>query len=390
MDAVEPGIIEQNFRTIDAGEIFAEERQQHLPFITFDETKPKLEANWRIKGILPRHGLGAIYGASGSGKTFVALDMLLAVARGIPWRGCKTGRTGVLYLCPDGGEMVQNRVEAHRIRWGSEPAWFALVPAVIDLLGVLREEDLQRVLNLIGFIERSFGWKVGVVAVDTVSRAMPSGDENAAKDMTKLIDNLGRIAGSERLVVGVHHTPKADKTVLRGHSALHGACDFEILVDNRKIRIVKQRDGAAGEVLGFDLETVEIGRDEDGDQVTSCVAVAADAPDGRTDASGRKQSDADAVAMRTIANLIAEHGEPLPQGTGFPSDERYRGIKSSTVLSALKGSIFSEREADAARKAWERLRTKLQSHGLIVVNGGFVWLPDDRTGSDGRTRPDAA
>jgi hypothetical protein len=28
--------------------------------------------------------------------------------------------------------------------------------------------------------------------------------------------------------------------------------------------------------------------------------------------------------------------------------------------------------------------------GLIGVNGDFVWLPDNRTGWDGQTRPEAA
>jgi len=399
--------LETHFRELGREEIFAAEREQHLPFITFEENRPKLTANWRIKGILPRYGLGAVYGPPGSGKTFVLLEMLMAVTRGIPWRGCKTEQTGVLYLCPDGGEMVQNRIEAYKIWYGRELlAQFAIVPIPIDLLGNVIGEDVQRVIDLIAFIERSRGWKAGIVAVDTVSRAMPGGDENAAKDMTKLIDNLARIgAASECLVLGVHHTPKSDTTALRGHSALHGACDFELLVADRKIKVVKQRDGATGEVLGFDLEIVEIGKNEDGEPVTSCVAVAPKAASERADASGRKPrpsgagsgsasasglSNREAVAMRTIANLIAEHGEPLPQATGFPSDRRYHGVKLSHVLSTLKGSIYDGVEPEAARKRWERLRDKLHSGGLIGVNGGFVWLPDDRTGLDGRTRPDAA
>lgn len=396
MDAADP---QAHFRKLDREEIFAEEREQHLRFIAFEEIRPHLRANWRINGILPRYGLGAAYGPPSSGKTFVLLEMLMAVSRGVPWRGRKTEQTGVLYLCPDGGEMVQNRIEAYKIRYGRAlSAEFAMVPVPIDLLGNVSGEDVQRVIDLIAFIERSRGWKAGIVAVDTVSRAMPGGDENAAKDMTKLIDNLARIgAASECFVLGVHHTPKSDTTALRGHSALHGACDFELLVADRKIKVVKQRDGATGEVLGFDLDVVEIGNDEDGELVTSCVAVPAEAASGRTDGSARAGasgpkplSDQEALALRTIANLIAQHGEPLPQGTGFPSDRRYRGVKLSHVVTTLKGSIYDGVEPEAARKRWERLRDKLHCRGLIGVNGGFVWLPDDRTGLDGQTRPEAA
>jgi hypothetical protein len=394
MDAADP---QTHFRKLDREDIFAEERKQHLPFITFEEIRPQLTANWLIKGLLPRHGMGVLYGSPGSGKTFVTLDMLMAVARGIPWRGRKTEQTGFVYLCPDGGRMVQNRIEAYKIWHGQEVcAQFAMVPVPIDLLGNVSDDDVQGVIDLIDFIERSKGWKAGIVAVDTVSRAMPGGDENTAKDMTKFIDNLTRIGcASECFVLGVHHTPKSDPTVLRGHGALRGANDFEVLVHDRIITIRKERDGEDGQRFGFRLEVVEIGKDEDGDPVTSCVAVPADAPDGRTDGSGRtatsgRKSDEEAVALRTIANLIAEHGEPLPQGTGFPSGRRYLGIKSSGVQRSLEGSLYSSRTPDAARKAWERLRTRLHRSGLISVNGSFVWLPDNRTGLDERTHPDAA
>ena len=75
--------------------------------------KPKLAGNWLIKGLIPKTGLGAIYGPSGDGKTFVALDLAMAIARGVPWRGRKAERAAVLYLSPDGGEMVQNRIVAY-------------------------------------------------------------------------------------------------------------------------------------------------------------------------------------------------------------------------------------------------------------------------------------
>jgi KaiC/GvpD/RAD55 family RecA-like ATPase len=389
--------LKTHFRKLDREDIFAEEREQHLPFITFEEIRPQLTANWLIKGILPRDGLGVLYGPPGSGKTFVLLEMLMAVSRGIPWRGRKTEQTGVVYLCPDGGKMVQNRIEAYKIWHGQEPlAQFAIVPVAIDLLGNVSGDDVQRVIDLIDFIERSRGWKAGIVAVDTVSRAMPGGDENAAKDMTKFIDNLARIgATSDCITLGVHHTPKSDPTVLRGHGALHGANDFEILVHDRIITIRKERDGEDGQRFGFRLEVVEIGKDEDGEPVKSCVAVAAEVTGGRTNASGRtetsgRKSDEEAVAMRTIANLIAERGEPLPQGTGFPSDGRYLGIKSSIVQSTLEGSLYSSRTSEAARKAWERVRNKLHHLGLIGVNGRVVWLPDNRTGRTATTPPDAA
>lgn len=87
----------------------------------------------------------------------------------------------------------------------------------------------------------------------------------------------------------------------------------------------------------------------------------------------------DYAALKTITNLIAEHGEPLPQGTGFPTDGRHVGVSALLVSRTLRRSLFVEREAGAAQKAWERLRDKLHDTGMIVAKGGWIWLPDTQT-----------
>ena len=158
---------------------------------------------------------------------------------------------------------------------------------------------------------------------------------------------------------------------MRGHSALHAAADCVLRVHDGEIKTVKSRDAAAGLVGGFRLEVVELGRDEDDEPVTSCVVVEAEAPAE----AEQRLSDAEAVALNTIANLIAEHGTPLPQGTGFPTGGNRLGISALTVLGALKGSLYTDRDPEAARVAWWRLQTKLRRRGLLGVCEGIVWLP---------------
>jgi protein translocase SecG subunit len=41
---------------------------------------------------------GSLFGASGSGKSFVALDMAAAIAQGIPWRDHRTVKGRVLII----------------------------------------------------------------------------------------------------------------------------------------------------------------------------------------------------------------------------------------------------------------------------------------------------
>ena len=62
---------------------------------------------------MPRAGLGVLYGASGSGKSFVALDLAASITRDENWRGQKTqwGRVGV--IAAEGGGGYASRLKAY-------------------------------------------------------------------------------------------------------------------------------------------------------------------------------------------------------------------------------------------------------------------------------------
>lgn len=70
---------------------------------------------WLIKGVLPQADLVVLYGASGSGKSFVALDMAAALARGVPWRGRKVRQTNVVYVAAEGAGGFRKRMQAYGI-----------------------------------------------------------------------------------------------------------------------------------------------------------------------------------------------------------------------------------------------------------------------------------
>ena len=62
--------------------------------LTNDELVALPPMQWRIKGVLPDIGIGVLFGPSGSGKSFVGLDMVQAVASGSDWFGFRTTGTG--------------------------------------------------------------------------------------------------------------------------------------------------------------------------------------------------------------------------------------------------------------------------------------------------------
>jgi hypothetical protein len=111
-----------------------------------------------------------------------------------------------------------------------------------------------------------------LIVIDTLARAMKGGDENSAQDMGALMDSVGALSASTgACVLLIHHSGKNKAGGARGSTALLGAIDTEIEIDEEQIKSTKQRDIEMSEPIGFKLVPLVVGADEDGDDVTSCV-----------------------------------------------------------------------------------------------------------------------
>jgi len=103
-------------------------------FLTTDELQNLPTTKWRVKGLFPEHGLGSIYGPSGSGKSFLALDLMASIACGITFYGHKTTQCPVVYVALEGTGGIAKRVEAyethHKIKL---PSTFRIVTDMLSL-----------------------------------------------------------------------------------------------------------------------------------------------------------------------------------------------------------------------------------------------------------------
>lgn len=218
-----------------------------------------------IKGLLQRRSYAELFGQPGAGKTFVALDAAYHVAANRSWMGRKVHAGAVLYLAYEGiGGMVK-RAQALRRKYGDEDVPLFIAGADFNL----REQVGRQTL---GGIMAEMPEKPVLVVVDTFARALCGGDENSAQDVgafnaaiAALIENTGAC------VMIIHHSGKNKNAGARGSSALLGAIDTELEVDENQITARKQRDVEAGEPIGFKLEPMIVGLDEDGDELTSCT-----------------------------------------------------------------------------------------------------------------------
>ncbi|WP_167759712.1 AAA family ATPase [Massilia horti] len=227
---------------------------------------------WTIRGLLPQIGLAALFGPSGSGKSFLTLDLSVSIASGVPeWYGMRVTQCPVTYCVLEGeGGMGKRVVAWEKYRGQKMPDTLRFIAQQFDLTVATDVEELAIAI-------RSAGGANGLIVLDTLNRATPGSDENSSKDMGVIIANtkaLQQLTGG--MVLLVHHTGKDESKGMRGHSSLFAAMDCVIGVVTGKglsWTVAKSKDDVTGTLHGFRLEQVVVGEDEDGSDITSCVAV---------------------------------------------------------------------------------------------------------------------
>jgi RecA-family ATPase len=176
-------------------------------------------ANQLIEDLLDEGAMSVIYGDSGSGKTFVALDMGFHVGAGLDWNGKKVTRGLVVYVAAEGGRRIKRRIAALKKRYREEfgehavEPLFALVRYQIDLRS--SDADLNSLVALVRDAEKETGEKCVWLIVDTLSRAMAGGDENSPVDMGRIVASADRFrAETAAHFTYVHHTGKDRARIL--------------------------------------------------------------------------------------------------------------------------------------------------------------------------------
>lgn len=371
-----------------------------LPVEWFADIQPQLEGMWLVKRLLPAQGLALIYGHPGSGKSFFALDIALHVALGWEWAARRVKQGLVIYVGAEGGAGLRNRLAAFRIHHqlqGDIP--FALIPTPIDMQDP--NADTGRLAETIRMATRKSDAAPALVIIDTLSKTFGGGKENT-DDMATYIANCQRIASEfDCLVMPVHHRPKdAESVEPRGHGSLKGGVDTVILIEAGKTKsaeVTKQKDGEIGERFLFNLGVVELGADEDGDAVTSCVvehtATNLNAVVNPFAQAVGKLGDGDRLGYEALGDTIASQGQGVPNL--IPDDEINRfSVGKVAELEAWRERFFArkgvpaggqrgDKDYETARKAFDRAKNKLQTKGIVGVWGEFVWITHNIPGAAG-------
>jgi hypothetical protein len=314
---------------------------------------------WRIKGVIPDSGIAAIYGHSGSAKSFLAIDMAMNVASGSDWFGYRVKACPVVYVCLEGEAGLSVRIGAWKEK-GKIPSRIKFIDQPLNLLNV---KDVRDLVTAIKTHEVSGG----LVIIDTLNRAAPGMDENSSVDMGNAINAAKLIQqGVGGLVLLVHHSGKDSSKGMRGHSSLHAALDAAIEVkrsgDDREWSVAKAKDGEDGRSHTFRLQVVDMGVDEDGDSITSCVI-----QEMASERSKPKQlTPSQRLGMESFMEAASEN---------ISSDDK----SVHAHLEQWRAEYYKRSTADnqdSKRKAFSRVRNELVEGGKLLVNGEVYRLPD--------------
>ena len=343
---------------------------------------------WLIDGVLPRRSFAALFGAPGSYKSFIALDIAEAVATGRAWMSRSVNNandSAVLYIAGEGHGGIGARIKAcKKHNQTPDGAQIYVIRSQINMRSSVA--DLEALIGSIDELVAENGLKLELIIVDTLARSMGgNANENSSEDMGAIINNLGAVqARYESSLLVVHHSGKDAAKGMRGHSSLLGAVDTELEItkilgkDQRQgtILIKKQKDGEDGLTLGFKCVEVNLGDSLELLESSSLAIQMDDSVNSMTEegAKGRKKSNRlgkgpnNELGFEVLGVLLKNH----------KSRETINGKTVYCVdLSAWKRDFDKRKGGFSAPKlldqAFDRVCTALQNAQLIEIWGDKVW-----------------
>jgi hypothetical protein len=320
---------------------------------------------WMVYGVLPAEGLAALYGASGSGKSFLILNLGCAVAAGDSyWFGHRIIQAPVTYACLEGEAGIGKRLKAWSLYFKrSLPDVLRFITQPFDLLS----NDVPELAKAI----ISAGGAGGLVIIDTLNRAAPGADENSSVDMGLMIaaaKQLQNLIGG--LVLLVHHTGKDTTKGLRGHSSLYASLDAAIEViktdTRREWSIAKSKDDVTGDSHPFKLEIVQIGHDEESEEITSCVAE----PDHSKEVLQKKKISLGSNQLIAHTLIMDElHNSPHIDKDNVPTGKPCIAYDETVAIVAERMPTDAKHRKSSAKTAISGLVGK----GLLGMTGDWLW-----------------
>jgi hypothetical protein len=167
------------------------------------------------------------------------------------------------------------------------------------------------------------------------------------------------------------------KTAPRGHTSLTGAVEAQIGVKRdageQIIAILEcMKDGPEDQQIVSRLEVVDVGVDEDGEPITSCVIVPADDEEITSAKKAASLPPAAKIALAQLNDAVAVAGEMPSASNHIP--QHVRVVAYDTWRRYCYAGQIAPADTDAAReKAFQRAANRLVAAGHAAKWQNWVW-----------------
>jgi len=357
----------------------AQAARSGLRLLTVDDCADAPPRDYVIKGMLAPGQVACIFGQPGEGKSVLAPHLAYAVAQGRRVFGQRTTQGAVLYVAAEDEAGMVQRVRALRERHGKAPN-FRLVTGISALVGAT-DAQTDDMAALLQHVEEH---RPSLIVVDTLAASISGLDENAAKDMDRIVKAMRGLTRFGAAVVIVHHSPKSGDTP-RGYGSLNGDCDMTIIVGPeptaegvKRGELKKNRNGTLNLDIAFRIESATLGEDKDGDPITAPVCLERTAAEVRADSREKltKAEDGALAALRRLAVAkLPPDAPPTARLPAVPYPEWETACAEFGVCAESKTESDRRKQFRKGRDGLEakvRIRWEREGNTVQYLGKGFV------------------
>ena len=196
----------------------------HLAYEALEPLEPRQQ---RVAGLISEGDVILFFGAPGTKKTILLMDMAVAIVTGQKWLRLDTFRCPVLIIDEESGDHRMKKRIGSIMRARSAEADIELFWTTLEGFSAREPADLMAIENAI------IRTRAGFVIVDALADIALGADENSVRDMQPVFHGLRQIAERTRAAIAmIHHANKTGG--YRGSSAILGAVDLALLVESKE------------------------------------------------------------------------------------------------------------------------------------------------------------
>ena len=274
---------------------------------------------WTIRDYLVAETLAGLVGASGAGKSFVALGMACAIGTGTPWHGRDVHQGAVFYLAGEGQRGLKKRIAAWERHTGistdGAPIYLSAgLPFLCDL--TIAEASADEIGEEADKLFQESGIRPALIVIDTVARAMAGANESSTEDMGTFVRACDLLRQRWACtVLCVHHSGHAATERARGSSAFYAALDSEFFVTAKDGIVMfagtKEKDWPKPSAISFEKVVVPITVPTgDGETIEESGMVLHDIAGALLEQNKREQALALHRAGQSIRDIAVQLGCP--------------------------------------------------------------------------------